>query len=185
MAVEEWRELERTSEVRHEYIDGYVYAMAGATEAHNRIALNAARELDRALGRGPCIVYASDIAARLRERRFTYPDILVTCEGSGVASRAKREQESPRVVFEVLSESTERHDRTRKFGYYRACASLQEYVLVSTECQLVEVYRRTDEGWGWYRVYGPGDTVELPSIGVSVSVAALYDRTDVPEALPE
>jgi hypothetical protein len=95
MTVEEWRELERTSEVRHEYIDGYVYAMAGATEAHNRIALNAARELDRALGRGPCIVYASDIAARLSECRFTYPDILVTCEGTGVASRTKRERESP------------------------------------------------------------------------------------------
>ena len=110
MSVEEWRELERTSEVKHEYIDGHVYAMAGGTAAHARIAVNALGALDAALGDGPCMVYSSDIAARLSESRYTYPDVVVICGGTGIASRQKTELEAPRVAFEVLSESTERYD---------------------------------------------------------------------------
>jgi Uma2 family endonuclease len=185
MTVDEWRALERTSEVKHEYIDGYIYGMAGGTEAHARIAINALGALDSALGDGPCMVYSSDVAARLSEGRYTYPDVVVMCGGTGIASRKKSELEAPRVVFEVLSESTEHYDRTRKFGYYRQCESLQEYVLVNTDTQLVEVYRRTDEGWGLFRMYGPGDTVELMSVGVRIAVATLYRRTDVPETPPE
>lgn len=185
MTVDDWRALERTSDVRHEYIDGVVSAMAGGSEAHARIAVNALGALDVALGAGPCMVYSSDIAARLSESRYTYPDVVVTCGGTGMSSRKNTELEAPRVVFEVLSESTERYDRTRKFGYYRECASLQEYVLVNTEVQLVEVYRRTDDGWGLFRMYGPGEIVELTTISVRIPVTALYRRTDVPETFPD
>ena len=184
MSVDEWRALERTSDIKHEYIDGYIYAMAGGTEAHARIAFNALTALDGALGAGPCMAYSSDIAARLSESRYTYPDVVVTCSGTGVASRSNTELKAPRVVFEVLSDSTERYDRTRKFGYYRQCESLEEYVLVNTESQLVEVYRRTDEWWGLFRMYGPSDALELTTLGVRISVATLYERTDVPE-MPE
>jgi Uma2 family endonuclease len=182
MSIDEWRELERTGEVKHEYIDGNIYAMAGGSEAHSRIAVNALEELDRALGDSPCMVYSSNVAARLSETRYTYPDVVITCSGPGIASRNRTEVEAPGVVFEVLSESTEHHDRTRKFGYYRQCESLREYVLVNTESQLIEVYRRTDEGWGMFRIYGPGDSVALTSVGVHVPVAAFYRRTDVPES---
>jgi Uma2 family endonuclease len=88
-------------------------------------------------------------------------------------------------VFEVLSPSTEQYDRTRKFAYYRQCESVREYVLVSTEQQCVEVFRSTDEGWGRFRIYGPGEEVELASIGVRFPASALYRHTDVPETLPE
>jgi Uma2 family endonuclease len=182
MTVDEWRALECTSEVKHEYVDGYVYAMAGGTEAHARIAVNAIGALDSALGDGPRMVYSSDVATRLSEDRYTYPDVMVTCGGTGIASRNNTEAGEPRVVFEVLSESTEHYDRTRKFGYYRHCASLQEYVLVNTDSQLVEVYRRTEEGWGLFRMYGPGEVMELTSLGVRIPLATLYRRTDVPEA---
>jgi len=187
MTVEEWRILEREShDVRHEYIDGYVYAMAGGTLANTRIAFNATSVLDALLGDGPCIAYMADAATRLSADRYTYPDVVVTCgEDRAVARRDITEVDSPRVVVEVLSESTERYDHGRKFSYHRECESLQEYVLVATEYQAVEVHRRLPEGWDLYRTYGPGDEVALASIGVRFPVAALYRRTDVPALPPE
>jgi Uma2 family endonuclease len=182
MSVDEWRALERGSaEIRHEYIDGYVYAMAGGTLANNRIASNAVRILEDALGDGLCSAFSEEVATRIAENRYTYPDVVVTCEGSGVASRSITEIGAPRIVFEALSESTERYDRSLKAAYYRECPTLEEYVLVSTEYQAVEVYRRASTGWGMFQVYGPGDEIELTSIGVRFSLAALYRRTDVPE----
>jgi Uma2 family endonuclease len=185
MSVEEWRTLERESrDVKHEYIDGYAYAMAGGTETPARIAINAVAALDAALSDGPCMVYASDMPVRLSESRYTYPDVTVSCEGAGITSRERTELAAPRVVFEVLSPSTERYDRTHKTAYYRGCASLHEYVLVNTEVQLVEVYRRTNEGWGLFRMHGPRDEVELTSVDVRFPVSVLYRRTDVPETSP-
>jgi Uma2 family endonuclease len=186
MSVDAWRALEReSSDVKHEYIDGYVYAMAGGTQAHAQIAGNAYMALRVALGDGPCMVYMSDVATRLAENRYIYPDLVVVCEGSEVASRRKVELDAPRIAFEVLSDSTERYDRTRKFAYYRHCETMREYVLVNTESQLVEVYRRTGDGWGLFSMYGPGEEMELTSVGVRIPVATVYRRTDVPELPPE
>jgi Uma2 family endonuclease len=184
MTVEEWRELERTSEVKHEYIDGYVYAMAGGSTAHSRIATNITSLLDAVLGDGPCIAYNSDAATRISESRYTYADVVVSCAAADQASTSKTEVVEPNVVFEVLSDSTEHTDRGRKSDDYRTCPSLQEYVLVGTRYQRVEVYRRTAEGWGLFHFYGPGDVVELTSIGAQFPVAGLYRRTDVPESSP-
>ena len=139
MTVKEWRALERTSEVKHEYIDGYVYAMAGGSTAHSLIAANAIGTLNAAFGDGPCIAYTSDAATRVSESRYTYADLVVSCSECDQASRDRTEVVEPCVVFEVLSESTEHTDRGRKADDYRACPSLQEYVLVGTEYQRVEV----------------------------------------------
>ena len=126
------------------------------------------------------------MATRLSATRYTYPDVVVTRgKGTAVAKRDETEADLPRVVIEVLSESTERYDRGRKFSYYRECECLQEYMLVATEYQSVEVHRRLEDGWGLYRAYGPGDEVELASVGARFPVAALYRRTDVPALPPE
>jgi Uma2 family endonuclease len=183
MSVEAWRELERTSHDRkHEYIDGQVYAMAGGSLDHSQTSINVVLVLRGALGRGPCRVYNSDAAARLSPTRYTYPDATVTCDErdrGGVT-----EIQAPRVIVEVLSpDSTEGYDRGRKSGYYRACPTVQEYVLVATDHQAVEVYRRTAEGWGTFQAYGPDEEMELPSINVRFPVAALYELTEVPEIL--
>ncbi len=184
MSVDEWRALERTShDIRHEYVDGHAYAMAGGTLDHSRIAINAIRTIEDALGDGPCRVYNSDAAARLSSRRYTYPDATATCDERDRGPGA--EVQSPRVIVEVLSESTEAYDRGAKFGFYRACPSVREYVLIATAYRAVEVFRRTTEGWTAFRIYGPDDTVELESIGVTIPVAALYRRTEVPEALDD
>jgi len=185
MTVDEWRAMERASEVRHEYIDGYIYAMAGGSGAHSRIAANILGVLDAAFGDGPCVAYTSDTATRVSESRYTYADVVVSCSERDQPTRAMTEVSEPRVVFEVLSDSTESKDRGRKSDDYRACPSLQEYVLAGTRYQRVEVYRRTAEGWGLFRFYGPQDEVALTSIDAHFTVRALYRRTDVPEVAPE
>jgi Uma2 family endonuclease len=179
MSVAQWRELERNShDIKHEYIDGRAYAVSGGSRDHGQIGGNTVRALEDAIG-DTCYVYNSDVAARLSSSRYTYPDATVTCD--------KRDQPTddteilaPRVIVEVLSPSTEAYDRGDKFGYYRVCPTIQEYVLIATKAQGVDVFRRTDHGWSIYQHYGPDDTLELESVGVSIPVAALYRRTDVP-----
>jgi len=187
VTIDEWRTLLREShDVKYEYIDGYVHAMAGGTQAHARIAGNVLGVLDAILGDGPCIAYPLDMATRLSESRYAFPDVVVTCEEyESVALREETEIASPTVVFEVLSESTELYDRTVKSAYYRACPSLREYVLIGTDFQAVEVYRRAADGWGMFHVYRHEDEVELTSINVRFPVAALYRRTNVPATPPD
>jgi Uma2 family endonuclease len=180
MTVDEWREMERQSKTKHEYFDGQVYAMAGGTLDHSFVAVNVVALLNRALGRRPCRAYNSDAAARLSPTCFTYPDATVTCDEQDRGRTT--EIQTPHVIVEVLSDSTEARDRGMKFEYYRACPSVQEYALVSTRRQLIEVYRRTPEGW-MLHIYGPGDEVEFTSIDVHLPVAAIYEGTDVPEIM--
>lgn len=184
MSVEEWRALERANpDTKYEYIDGNVYMMSGGSFNHARIAQNMVAVLNNIFGDGPCSAYNSDVRVRLSEERYTYPDVSVTCseqdQGTG------DEVLTPLLIAEVLSDSTEARDRGRKFGYYRACLPIQEYVLIATRYQTVEVYRRTSEGWTSYRVYGPGDEVELESMGISIPLATLYRRTTVREGLDD
>jgi Uma2 family endonuclease len=183
MSVDQWRELERCShDIKHEYINGQVYAMAGGSRAHGRIGSNVVRTLEDALGDGPCNVYNSDVAARLSPMCFTYPDATVTCDECDQATPDETEIQSPRVIVEVLSDSTEAYNRGAKFALYRACPTVQEYVLVATKYQAVEVFHRTLRVWE-YQAYGPADEVDLTSIGVRFPVSALYRRTTVPERL--
>ena len=187
MSVKEWRELERTSyDIKHEYIDGHVYAMSGGSLAHSRISLNVCAVLESALMAAgkPCYVYNSDAATRLSSRRYTYPDASVTCDERDQPTPDKTEIQSPCVIVEVLSASTEAYDRGEKFGYYRSCPDVQEYVLIATRYQTVEVYRRTSPRW-IYDAYGPGDEVELMDLDVHLSVASLYRNAGVPEMINE
>ncbi len=185
MSVEEWRELERTSrDIKHEYIDGHVYTMTGGSLAHSLLAVNMVGLLNSGFGDGPCIAYNSDASARLSSRRYTFPDATVTCDERDRPTTEQMDVRYPRVIVEVLSDSTEAYDRGDKFRYYRACSTVQEYVLVTTKRQAVEVYRRTPEEWTFHS-YGPSDTLELKSIGARIPVSALYRRTDIPAALDE
>lgn len=186
MSVDEWRTLERNSyDAKHEYIDGQVYLMAGGTSVHARIGSNTVRALEDALGNNPCNAYNSDLAVRLSPTRYAYPDATVTCDERDQPSPYETDIQSPRVIVEVLSNSTEAeaYERGQKFALYRACPTVQEYVLIATRYQAVEVYRRTAQGWTMYQVYGPGDDIELASIKVSFPLAALYRRTTVAETL--
>ena len=186
LTIDEWRELERSShDAKHEYIDGQVYLMPGGNANHARIASNTLRAIEDALGDSPRNVYNSDLSVRLSETRYTYPDVSVTCDQGDQGDRDM--VQSPRLIIEVLSESTEAYNRGKKFALYRECPTIEEYVLIATDHQAVEVFQRTSDGWMVYHahIYGPGDIIELASIGVQFPLATLYMRTTVRERLED
>src|SRR5947208_8600621 len=174
MSVEEYLELDRNSlDTRYEYIDGYVYMLAGGSADHSTIRINVLTVLHRLLHSSSCRVYNSDLRVRLSKKRFVYPDVTVSCDPR---HRGKIDiVEYPRLIVEVLSPSTEGYDRGRKFSYYRACPVLQEYVLIDVHRQAVEVFRRETENLWTLHPFGPGDTIELTSIGVSFLIDAVYE----------
>jgi Uma2 family endonuclease len=181
LTVDEWRKLERANpDVKYEYIDGQVYLISGGSLAHSRIGSNTVRALEDALGSQPCYVYNSDASVRLSETRYTYPDISVSCDPRDQPTTEQVQVQAPRVVVEVLSDSTEGKDRIRKANYYHACPTIQEYVLIATKYQAVEVQRRAGDEWTIH-LFGPGDDIELVSIGVRFPLAILYRGTAVPE----
>lgn len=99
-------------------------------------------------------------------------------------TRDRSQRFAPRVIVEVLSDTTEAYDRGDKFRFYRACPTIEEYVLLATRRQATEVYRRAAQGWT-YEAYGPGATLHLAGIGVDLPLAALYRRTEVPADVEE
>ncbi|GAC1520936.1 MAG: Uma2 family endonuclease [Ktedonobacteraceae bacterium] len=174
MSVEEYLEMDRSSkEARYEYIDGYVRLLAGGTLDHATIGLNIASLLRNLLRGSSCRVFTSDARVRISETRYVYPDVTVSCDGR---DRGRVDIiEHPRLVVEVLSTSTEDYDRGRKFTYYRECPTIQEYVLVNTEYNAVEVCRHEKNSRWSFHVFEPGDDVELVSLAVHFPVSAVYD----------
>lgn len=183
MSIEEYLELDQSSsDVRYEYIDGYVYMMSGGTPQHALIIGNFQGELNRRLEQrgSPCLAYPADATVQLSETRYVHPDVVATCHEEDLAST--NVLRFPRLVVEVLSPSTERKDRNQKFDWYRACPSIQEVVLVRTEHPLIEVYRRrVDEGQWLLHIYGPGEEIELMSMNVLLPVDIIYKRVIFPE----
>jgi Uma2 family endonuclease len=173
---------ERESDVKHEWFDGAVYAMSRGTPEHARLSARIVAALSGTLP-PDCEVYASDVMLFVAEVKLsTYADATVVC-GPLETVTVRREGKSlgegvtnPTVVVEVLSDSTERYDREEKFGYYRRLASLQEYVLLSQDEPIIEVYRRPTEGQGrWSCEIGrAGETVTIH--GARVSVDHVYAR---------
>jgi len=184
ISPEEYLAIDRASpDVKYEYMDGHMYAMAGGSRNHARIAMNLGTIVDAHLGDGPCRAYSSDVRAKVSESKYLLPDLTVTCSPEDMPGEEDMIY-SPRLVVEVLSPSTEAHDRGKKFKAYQKCPSIEEYVLIRTEYQEVEIYNRHGDIWT-YRRFGPGQEVELLSINLSIPIAALYSRTDVPEPDPE
>jgi len=135
---------EETQELRHEFVDGHIYAMVGARRIHVEVTGNCFALLKSALRGTPCRPYMLDLKLRLAEDIY-YPDILVTCHPEDLS--ADRFVQRPRVIIEVLSESTASYDRGRKFAAYRRIAELEEYVLIDPELCTIETYRRAGNDW--------------------------------------
>lgn len=186
MSVDDYLQLDRASQdVRYEYIDGHAYALAGGTIAHARIALNMTKLLDERL-QEPCHVYTSDVRVRLSESRYVYPDITVSCAKNDWQEQADTVH-SPSLVVEVLSPTTERYDRGKKFAYYQKCPTIREYVLVNAQFQGVEIFCRKGDMWIYQR-FTPGQQVVLESLDIRFPVTLLYERVEIPieeEDLPE
>ena len=172
MSEEEYLVLDRNSpDVRYEYFDGEVRILAGGSANHSIIATNIATFLHRALRDTPCVVYNSDIRVHLENvSTYVYPDVVVSCEE--IQEDILHE---PRIVVEVLSPSTETSDRGMKFINYRNCPSLQEYILVDSLKQLVEVYHREGKRW-ILDTYRAGEQVYIPSFDLHLPVEEVYAK---------
>ncbi len=172
---DEYLQLEAESAVKHEYIDGEVYAMADANDAHVTIAGNLFALLRNHVRGTSCRAYISDMKARIDARnRSYYPDVMVTCDvRDQEASDYKR---FPKLVIEVLSQSTEAFDRGDKFIDYQLLESLEEYVLINTRCQRVECFRRNTAGLWVLQSYVPKmKDFTLQSIDFTDTFLALYE----------
>jgi Uma2 family endonuclease len=170
---EEYLEWEVQQQIRYEYVDGEVFAMAGGTLPHADIALNFASVLREHL-RGRCKVRNSDAKVGITENGpFIYPDVSVSCDDRD--RTAQQFSRYPCLIIEVLSPSTEAYDRGGKFALYRRLESLQEYVLVGSETKTIEIFRRNQQG-GWEFIpYGEDDEVVLNSVGLTVAIAQIYE----------
>lgn len=181
ISVEDYLAFERTSEVRHEFIDGEVHAMSGSSEAHNRIAGNIFAALHGRLRGGKCSVYMNDFKVRLEVARrdvFYYPDVVVSCHPSGIEQYYLR---LPTLVFEVLSPSTEKIDRREKKMSYEQAPTLEEYAIVAQNRFEVTIYRRS-EGWRGEILTDERARVELRSIQQTLTLAEIYEAVDFSKA---
>lgn len=181
MSVEEYLELDRGSlDARYEYIDGVVTMLAGGTTNHARISVNVVSLLQAALRGSPCEVFNSDLRVSISRTRYVLPDASISCDPDDLEGENDIIY-SPRVIVEVLSPSTEATDRGKKFRYYQGCPSIQEYVLISTQEQAVDVYRRVSDNLWTLHPFGPGDVLELKSIEVRFPLEALYEHVTLPK----
>ena len=173
LTVDAYLRGEAVAPLRHEFVDGEVFPMAGASEEHATIALNLASLLRAHVRGGPCRVYMADMKLRVeRARAFFYPDVFVTCDPADTAEPLAKQR--ARVVIEGLSEATEAYDRGAKFASYRQLPSLEEYVLIDSRTRSVEVFRRHPEGWILQPVPDDG-RVRLETLGFECPVDALYE----------
>ncbi|GAB4341734.1 MAG: Uma2 family endonuclease [Cyanophyceae cyanobacterium] len=188
LSVADYLALEATSPIKHEYWDGYLVAMAGASDAHLAIAGNLFAAL---LGHitPPCRVYMADMRLNIANKnRYFYPDLLITCDSRDVIITPENNyaKQFPKLIVEVLSETTEARDRGSKFFDYQRIEGLEEYVLINTNCQRVECFRRsTREDW-ILTAYTPdrADQFQLKSIAFTGTLTQLYRNAIAPPGPP-
>ena len=179
ISEEEYLAAEALAAERHEYVDGTVYAMAGGSEAHNRIAISLLASLHAQLRGQPCEPFGSDMKLRVQvqARRFYYPDAMVACDPMD-AGHGWRER--PAVIFEIISEETRRVDEQEKRFLYRQIPSLLAYARIEQDRAAVVIDRKrsvTDSTeWQTEQAIGLDATVELPELGLRIPLKDLYER---------
>ncbi len=177
-SIAQYLTLLQNNDQRLEYDHGVIYAMAGSSANHAAISANTWRALDDALGdNATCRTYMVDRVVRLTPDVVVMPDVVVTCEQADQGEAFFLD--SPRIVVEVLSKSTEARDRTYKLLQYQAKPSIQEIVLISQYVQHIEVISRTTSGWD-YQEYGHEEHFTLVSLNVTIRVSEIYRRLSIP-----
>ncbi|MEY3299872.1 MAG: hypothetical protein RLZZ597_3132 [Cyanobacteriota bacterium] len=173
---EDYLEIERISPIKHEYLQGQLVAMAGASKAHVIITGNLSALLVNHLRGTGCLSYAVDMKVRLPSLNlFYYPDLAVTCD-----ERDRTSTEDfilyPKLIVEILSDSTEAFDRGDKFSDYKTIPTLEEYLLIHQNQILVERFQRKSDNLWLPQVFRSGETIELRSIGLACDIDDLYEN---------
>ncbi|MGI0482871.1 Uma2 family endonuclease [Geminocystis sp. CENA526] len=175
---EEYLELEQKSDTRNEYIDGEIIPMTGGTTNHNQIAGNFYRAFPLTINNQDYYIYINDVKLWIDDYRFySYPDLMIIESKPIYQSDNNTIVINPKVIIEVLSDSTQKYDKTEKFRAYRSLPSLQEYILISQSSYYVEQFiKQTEQQWLFNALEGENNQLSLVSINFSISFNNLYQR---------
>ncbi len=177
ISPEEYLDLERQTPIRHEYRRGLVYAMAGGTDNHDRIAQNLLYLINFHLrDSSDCRFYSGNVKVNYQDKFYYYPDAFVTCDSRDRSDRYVKRY--PKLIAEVLSPSTQTFDLGEKFTDYQKIDTLEEYILISQETQRVECRRLTGTDTWETEVYGEGDRIILKSLNLEFAIGELYLGVD-------
>lgn len=173
---QEYLTLERIAKEKHEYFQGKIFAMAGASLAHNEIVANLIREVGVLLKGEPCRILPSDIRVSVPSREsYMYPDAVIVCGKPEMEDDKFDTLKNPVVIFEILSPSTEDHDRGKKFFFYRQIPSFSEYILIDSTRPFVELSRRQDDGsWIFGVMSEPDGHVPITTIKEKILMEEIY-----------
>lgn len=172
ITVKDYLEGEKISEIRHEYLDGDVYAMSGASKRHNRISGNLLENLRNHLKGSDCETFYNEVKLRIKHlNRFYYPDLVVVC---GIDEEHDYYLTKPTVIVEVLSPSTALTDKREKWFAYQEIEGLKEYVMIEQESEHAEVYRKRDDGLWSFIEFDSNEDLEIESIDFKVPMNELY-----------
>ncbi len=176
VSVEDYLEDEKLSPVKHEYVHGRVFALAGTSDAHNRISINLIVGLDEASRQRGCQLFAADLKLSIFGERYYYPDLMVTCEPEADPYI----KEKPCLIVEILSRSTASTDRREKVDAYLSLPTLMSYILVDSQVRHVEVFSWTPEGWRENRWQGDG-VVPFARLDLSLELSSIYRGLKLPD----
>ncbi len=185
---QEYLYIERKATNRSEYFAGEMFAMAGASRQHNRIVTNVVVGLDNQLKDRPCNVYSSDMRVKVSNTElYTYPDVVVTCGEEKFVDEHKDNLLNPLLIVEVLSDSTEAYDRSKKFEHYRQIDSFFEYLLIAQNlCRVEQYFRQDNTQWLYTETRKLEDIVKLYSIDCELTLKKIYAKVQfrpLPQAL--
>ena len=181
LTFDQYLEIEASAETRHEFVDGLMFAMAGATEAHNLIALNIATTLRAAARATACRVFQSDMKYRTAENTGYYPDVILTCDERDLGELVKR---FPCLLVEVLSKSTSEVDHTEKWLNYQRIPSLNMYVMIAQDRRFLEVYTRQTDGSWRYETLEDAGTLKFVCVNASMTLDDVYEDVIFADARP-
>ncbi len=180
VTIEEYFLLEEAAPAKHEYVEGKIVDMAGATEEHNQIVSNLIREVGWFLKGGDCNIFPSDFRVTTpAEKNYFYPDATIVCGDTQKQPGVFDTLKNPVVIFEVMSEGTEKIDRGYKFFYYQQIPSLLEYVLIDLREHAIEVIsRQSDSAWKFEKFTQDDKHIHLTSINCTLSFSDIYYRVN-------
>lgn len=177
--VEEYLDYEQETGIKHEYIDGEIYAMSGGTRRHSMIAVNCTVALGQSLRDSQCTVLNSDMRNKISDLKYVYPDFSVVCGEAHFADENETMLTNPTLVAEVISPSSKAYDLGAKAEYYRSLGSLQVYLLIDQDRAYVQLYTRREGEWLFTEYANLDDVVSLDAIGCTLPLSEIYRNVDV------
>ena len=185
LSVQEYLAWEAENEIKHEYIDGEVYAMSGGTGKHSSIMINITIAIGQQLGDSLCALHSSEMRVKVNDSRYVYPDLSAVCGKSSYEDESEISLLNPILVVEVTSPSSIEFDRVAKRDLYREAPSIQGYLVVDQHRVCAELYNRADVGWLLQVYTDPDDVIPLEMLNSELPLAEIYRGIAFDEAQPD